>query len=72
MMFHDVDFCVIAVERGLVIEAEVPNPAVSKELMKEIMKWRQEGCTMDDTGDLIPGSSGHTLLSSLSSNLFDV
>ena len=23
------------------------------------------------TGDLIPGSSGHTLLSSLSSNLFD-
>ena len=24
------------------------------------------------TGDLIPGSSGHTLLSSLSSNLFDV
>ena len=48
MMFHDVDFCVIAVERGLVIEAEVPNPAVSKELMKEIMKWRQEGCTMDD------------------------
>ena len=24
------------------------------------------------TGDLIPGSAGHTLLSSLSNNLFDV
>ena len=28
--------------------------------------------TNPDTGDLIPGSAGHTLLSSLSSNLFDV
>ena len=25
-----------------------------------------------NTGDLIPGSAGHTLLSSLSNNLFDV
>ena len=25
-----------------------------------------------NTGDLIPGSAGHTLLSSLSTNLFDV
>ena len=29
-------------------------------------------CKCPFTGELIPGSAGHTLLSSLSSNLFDV
>ena len=28
--------------------------------------------TYPNTGDLIPGSAGHTLLSSLSNNFFDV
>ena len=29
-------------------------------------------CIKKYTGDLIPGSAGHTLLSSLSNNFFDV
>ena len=36
-----------------------------------LRKWYSRLPDYTITGDLIPGSSGHTLLSSLSSNLFD-
>ena len=33
--------------RGMVV-AEIPNPAVTDEILEEIWKWREEGCMEQD------------------------
>ena len=30
------------------ISAEVPNPAVSPKILKNILQWQRDGATMDD------------------------